>query len=62
MLATFRLAMSAAVGLLLCSAPCRPTWGGEPAVITNSIGMEFSKSWSDSVDFDPSPIVCAAGF
>ena len=33
-----------------------------PIEVTNSIGMEFSKSWSDSVDFDPSPIVCAAGF
>jgi hypothetical protein len=34
----------------------------EPVVITNSIGMEFSKSWSDLLDFGSSPIVCAAGF
>jgi hypothetical protein len=29
--------------------------------LTNSIGMEFPKSWSDSVDFGSPPLVRAAG-
>ncbi len=32
-----------------------------PVEYTNSIGMEFSKSWSDSVDFGSSPIVRSSG-
>jgi hypothetical protein len=35
---------------------------GLPVEYTNSIGMEFPKSWSDSVDFGSPSVVCEAGF
>jgi hypothetical protein len=37
------------------------TYAQSPKTITNSIGMEFRKSWSDSVDSGSPPVVRSAG-
>ncbi len=53
------------VACLMLVGLSHPAWSQapdeKPRKLKNSIGMEFRKSWSDSLDFGSPPLVRAAG-